>query len=146
LIAPNLPSLPPFEPALQSSPPLVADPPASPEAFVERYAACWRRRAPHELQLLYREDGSMLSPGLRRPLGRAELPAYYESLMRFIPDLELELETWAGDDELVFIEWQARGSVGGRSLRFGLADRFDLGAGLIANGRAYFDTLAVLVP
>jgi ketosteroid isomerase-like protein len=145
LVAPNLPSLPPFHVSLQSTPPLVADAPQNVEAFVESYSGCWRWRAPQELQQLYREDGCMWSPGLERPLARAELPSYYESLLRLIPDLVLELETWAGDEDLVFLEWRARGTVGGRALQFGLADRLDLGAGLILNGRAYFDTLALLV-
>ena len=53
----------------------------------------------------------------------------------------LERLAWAGDTDLLFFEWRARGSAAGREVSFGIAERFDAGG-----GRAYFDSLALSPP
>jgi len=63
-----------------------------------------------------------------------------------VPDLRMEIETWAGDGELAFLEWSASGTLAGKPLRFGVADRFDLAAGRVVAARAYWDTLALAHP
>jgi hypothetical protein len=60
-----------------------------------------------------------------------------------VADLRVEIETWAGDEALVFVEWSASGSRGGHPLRFGFTDRVDLVAGAPKDARAYYDTLAL---
>jgi hypothetical protein len=60
-----------------------------------------------------------------------------------IPDFELELLQWAGNDALVFLEWRVRGSAPGRPVEFGAAERFDLDAGRVASSHCYFDTMAL---
>ena len=73
----------------------------------------------------------------RRPLVSRVLPGV-SSEAPAVPDLERELLGWAGDDALFFLEWRARGTVGGRPVALGIAERLDGGA-----SRAYFDTLAL---
>jgi ketosteroid isomerase-like protein len=114
---------------------------ADAQSFVAACTDCWRRGEPHELDRLYRDDGSLAWPGLERPLGRAELPGWYRGIAGAAPDLRLELDTWAGDAALVFLEWKARLTLGGREIQLGIAERFDLAAGGVLAGRAYFDTL-----
>jgi hypothetical protein len=63
------------------------------------------------------------------------------ALPRLLPDLCQELQHWAGDDELLFLEWKATASVGGELLTLRLAERLELSAGRVRDGRAYFDTL-----
>ncbi len=79
------------------------------------------------------------SPGCTlaaRPLAEA-------ALRRRVPDVALRLLAEAGDDALVFREWEASGTLGGSTLRIGVADRLDLAAGTITSARSYFDTLAL---
>lgn len=63
-----------------------------------------------------------------------------------IPGFELEVLSWAGDEALAFIEWRARGTMGGRSIEFGAAERFDLDAARVASSHCYFDSLALSPP
>ncbi|MDJ0849984.1 MAG: nuclear transport factor 2 family protein [Myxococcota bacterium] len=68
--------------------------------------------------------------------GRA--PAQHRPLASALGDLEMELVAWAGDAELVFLEWKARAL----GLSFGVADRIDRAAGK-QDARAYYDTLTL---
>jgi len=76
----------------------------------------------------------------RRPLVSRVFPGI-RSDAPATPDLDLELLGWAGDGALRFLEWRARGSVGGKPIAFGIAERLDHGA-----ARTYFDTLALSPP
>ncbi len=71
-----------------------------------------------------------------------EIPEQHRGLAAALRGLRLELVDWAGDAELVFLEWQATAEVGGAELGFGLADRIDLAGGQ-ADARPYFDTLTL---
>lgn len=143
LVDPSLPALPPLVVSAQDDPPPIAEPEADHASIVRAIEDCWTRGKPEELQLLYREDGCLVGPGFARPLARSEMPAYHDAWSKLIPDLEMDLLTWAGDDEVLFLEWQARGTIGEARVIFGIAERFDLAAGLILHGRTYFDTLAL---
>jgi hypothetical protein len=70
-------------------------------------------------------------------------PIGLASLRGLVPDLKAKLLCEAGDDTLVMREWELRGTRAGQPLRCGLVDRFDLDAGRVAAGAAYFDTLAL---
>jgi hypothetical protein len=59
-------------------------------------------------------------------------------VVKSVAGLDLELLAWAGDEALLFLEWRARGDMGGKPVAFGIAERFDRGA-----GRAYFDSMAL---
>jgi hypothetical protein len=72
----------------------------------------------------------------RRPLVSRVFPGVAPEAPA-VPHLDLELLGWAGDETLRFLEWRAKGSVGGKPIEFGIAERLD-GSGT----RLYFDTLA----
>ncbi len=65
------------------------------------------------------------------------------SSLRAVSGTEMEVLAWAGDDALVFLEWRARRTAQGRAVEVGIAERFDLAAEGGADGRLYFDTLAL---
>src|SRR5262249_13832994 len=65
------------------------------------------------------------------------------ALRRRMADVALRLVAEAGDDALVFREWEARGTGGGKPVQIGVAARLDLAGGAIASARSYFDTLAL---
>jgi hypothetical protein len=115
VLAPDLPSLPGVDPELPAESPRAGQRVSGAEGFAEASARGWRR-------------------------GR---PSCCAALAPAFPDLELELEQWAGNASLVFLEWKASASVGGAPLRFGVVDRFELADGRARGGRAYFDTLAL---
>lgn len=85
---------------------------ASPEGFVEAMAASRARRRP------------------------------WPALGRALAELSASVAQWAGDDELVFVEWEVRGKISGAPFPLGVVERFDRrGDGVRV--RACFDTLAL---
>jgi ketosteroid isomerase-like protein len=85
-----------------------------------------------------------LNPDIPALLPHAEdEPVPLGELARLLPDLTLQVVSRAGDEALGFVEWRARASVGGAPFAFGIAERSELDGGIVRNGRAYFDTLAL---
>lgn len=110
---------------------------ASPEDVVKRCAEAWRAGRPEALAALFREDAALTSAGVSRPLGRAEVGAHYRRLAASLGDARLAPRSWAGDDTLLFVEWEA---VAPRAA--GLVERFDLRDGVVLAARQYFDSSA----
>jgi ketosteroid isomerase-like protein len=113
-VFPGVPSQPPFAFALPAPPGPIAT--RDPESFVRTRANSMNLAA--RLRLATRERAHSAGDGF-----------------------EFELSCWAGDAALLFLEWRATGAVGGKPVEFGVAERFDRGA-----GRAYFDSLALSPP
>lgn len=100
-------------------------------AFVEACAQAWANRRPATLAAHYRDDGALHTP-VSAPLGRASVAAFYERLA----PLALTPRAWAGDDELLFIEWEGQRGFAG-------VERVDRRDGLVLSGRLYCDSLAL---
>ena len=77
------------------------------------------------------------------PAAPATLPGRHDHrlLALLVPELVLELRAWAGDDTLLFLEWQARGRLGGAPFAVGVAERLELSGGRVTAAHSYFDTL-----
>ena len=73
------------------------------------------------------------------PVGRHDL----RGLALLVPELGLDLRSWAGDDTLLFLEWQAHGRLGGAPFAVGVAERLELAGGRVTDAHSYFDTLAL---
>jgi limonene-1,2-epoxide hydrolase len=146
-IDPGVPSLAPWlaprggdAPALDGA---VAGSEQSPRELVERCARAWRDGRPEALQDLFREDGSLLAPGLARPLGGSEIAGHYRRLSALLDGAGLSLRSWAGDDSLLFVEWQGAVPTPDGPYALGLVDRFDLVAGRVLAARSYFESAAL---
>ena len=94
-------------------------------------------------EMVEREDGVILNPGMDRPIARREIPGDYQLLLAVAPDLRQNRVSWAGDDELLYIEWQATGSIAGRPLSLPAVDRWLLDGGLASEGVASFDSVTL---
>jgi limonene-1,2-epoxide hydrolase len=121
----------------------VAGSDAGPEALVEASARAWREGRPEAVAELFREDAALLAPGLPRPLGRAEIPAFYRRLAGLLGGARLVPRCWAGDGTLLFVEWQATVPTPGGDYALGLVERFDLAAGRVLAARTYFESAAL---
>jgi limonene-1,2-epoxide hydrolase len=113
---------------------------ASPEALVRDCADAWSAGRPERIAGRFREDGALVTPGVARPLGRAEVGAHYRRLAALV-GAPLAPRSWAGDESLAFVEWEARPTAAG-ARRAGLVERFDLRDGLVLSARHYFDSSA----
>jgi hypothetical protein len=142
-LGPGVPSLPEYTPEADEAPD-PADPLTGPEEIMLRFGEAWTSDSGAALQRLFREDGTLSSPDVGRPIARDELAHYRADLRQRLPELRLELLCWAGDDVLAFGEWRMSGRTHGRTIQVGVVDRLDLAAGLVLSARAYFDTLDLL--
>ncbi|MDX2166661.1 MAG: hypothetical protein SF182_06340 [Deltaproteobacteria bacterium] len=100
-------------------------------AFVDACANGWTSGRPQAIAARYREDGALHTP-VTDPLARAQVAGFYERLA----PLALTPRAWAGDESLLFIEWEGRRG-------FACVERFDLRDGLVLSGRLYCDSLAL---
>jgi limonene-1,2-epoxide hydrolase len=116
---------------------------AAPEEIVTRCAEAWRAGAPEAIATLFREDGSWTAPGLRRPLGGEEIAAWLRHFAATLGGARLAPRAWAGDDTLLFVEWEGSVETPRGPHGFGLVDRFDLRGGRVLAGRTFFDANAL---
>src|SRR5262245_29384642 len=116
---------------------------ASPEQLVAACAEAWASGEPAAIASLFREDGALDVPGLARPLGGGEIAAYYTRLAALLGGARFAPRRWAGDDALLFIEWQGEVPTPRGPHAFGAVERFDLAGGRVLAARQYFETGAL---
>jgi ketosteroid isomerase-like protein len=146
-----MPSYPPtWTPSLVNTPAAGAGGSVDPADFVRRYDALWHGNndeVPIGLASCYNNTGMILNPGMLRPITKPEIPGYYEMLLATAPDLDPELQGWAGDSDSLCVEWLYRaraGSDGHHGLLLRVVDIFEFAGGAVQYGHAYFDTLTIL--
>lgn len=146
---PTLPSLPAYEPVIdqeleQAAHVRGSEPGLNPAEFLEQYAQLWQDPRPRQFAAFYHPQGHMLNPGMDRPLRKVEIPGYYAFLLSLIPDLRLERRAWAGDQQILYVEWHGSGTFTGKPFQLNLVDRFEFLDSQVISGQAYFDTVALL--
>ncbi|MEW6269631.1 MAG: nuclear transport factor 2 family protein, partial [Thermodesulfobacteriota bacterium] len=81
--------------------------------------------------------------GAPAPLARAEAADYRARLAALLRGAVPAPRALAGDDGLVFVEWEGSIPSGAGSYAFAMVDRFDLVDGRILAARSYFDAAAL---
>jgi hypothetical protein len=138
---PTRPSAPaPEAPGREAAGEAVAAGPDSPEQLAGRFAAAWGDGRPEALAAAFREDAALFAPDVARPLGRGEVAAHYRRLAARLGG-GLSLRRWAGDDALLFLEWEGS-APRGEAPPAGGVERLDLQGGRVLAARSYFDTTA----
>ncbi|OBI49940.1 hypothetical protein A5707_15800 [Mycobacterium kyorinense] len=141
---------PTWSPALVNTSAADGDESVDPADFVRRFDALWHNNnadVPVGLASCYNSTGMILNPGMLRPISKPEIPGYYEMLLAGTPDLDPELQGWAGDSDSLCVEWLYRGRTGfddGHELLLRVVDVFEFAGGAVQYGHAYFDTLTIL--
>ncbi|MEM7410510.1 MAG: nuclear transport factor 2 family protein [Myxococcota bacterium] len=137
----------PHLPAFPATTPLSAPTPPGPipaitgRALVDAIGELWKRGRPSELPLSFREDAAAWFPAQPAPLGREALASYAESFLGRFERFDFTPLRSAGDENLGFLEWEARAQIGTLSFALRGSDRFDLAPGGVLASRRYFDTL-----
>ncbi|UFW46485.1 MULTISPECIES: nuclear transport factor 2 family protein [Bradyrhizobium] len=124
-----------------------ADPPGrwEPSKFVDAYQAVWRNPSPMGFTNFYTPAGTILNPGMPRPIVKAEIPGYYAWLMRRVPHVHMALLDWAGDRDLVYAEWIGAGLQGELPFTVRVVDVFHFDDRGVHFGQAYYDTLKTIL-
>ena len=132
-----------------STPAAVADSrdsfPASAEKWVAAFIEGWR--APSGAAAFAAHFRPMLAPDVR--LTQPQLPdvigpdafesEFVRPLFALIPDIRAEVERWAAQGDVLYIELTLRGTLGGRPISWRACDRVTLRAGLAIERESYFD-------
>jgi hypothetical protein len=121
----------------------VAGSATTPEQVVAELARCWQEGRPQAIAALFREDASLVAPGVARPLGAGEVAGHLERLARLLGRTRLAPRSWAGDDSLLFVEWEAAVPAPEGGSPIGIVDRLDLVEGRVLAARSYFDSSAL---
>ena len=101
--------------------------PAEWEAFVDRFAEGWRLPKPdaflqHFLPLL--DENVVLSQPFGGPVrGRAAFERLFRGLFGLIPDAVGEVESWAAEGDILFMDLRISGTVGRRRVDLPTRDR-----------------------
>lgn len=114
-----------------------------PAALVESLARAWASGRTDEIRDHFREDGTLSAPGLARPLGWSEIAGAYAALRGALGGAGFELRSFAGDETLVFVEWEAMVPTPRGPHAFGCVERLDLACGRILSARLHFDASAL---
>lgn len=83
--------------------------------FMEAYLDNWRK-SPPDLRDVFHPEGTLLPPGNREPLDVAGAQRLVEGTRKTIPDVTLEILHWAERDGHIFIEWEMKGTIGGKKV------------------------------
>ncbi|TMM19217.1 MAG: nuclear transport factor 2 family protein [Actinobacteria bacterium] len=124
--------------------------PPSAEAWVAGFVEGWR--APTGPDAFAAHFRPMLAPDVR--LIQPRLPdvtgpqafedEFVRPLFRLIPDLRGEVERWAAQGEVLYIELTLRGTLGGQPVSWRVCDRVTLRDGLAVERESYFDPVPLL--
>jgi hypothetical protein len=113
--------------------------------FVARFQEFWRAPATADYSLL-RDDVTLVQPLAPVMHGIAEVRAMFAAVFAALPDMCGEVDRWSARDDVLFIEFRLRATLGGRPFEWPAVDRFRLDA----DGRAiervtWFDSLPLVV-
>jgi hypothetical protein len=115
------------------------------EEFVGKFAEVWADPTPERLTAFLHPEGRLRQPMEPEIVGREAALKYWRRLFSLLPDLRMEVLSWAGRDDLVFIECRARATLGGGPLEWRFTDRIRLDdEGLVTERVAYFDSLPLV--
>lgn len=91
-----------------------------PERFLANLAAFGAAPDRERYEALFDPaEGTVLHPGMQRPLGRDQVRRYMQNYLSAIPGFRFEIVAWAEKDGTVFAEAENRGTVGGEPLAWG---------------------------
>ena len=118
----------------------MTDWPAIHHDVLENFAKGWRDPHPHAWDDLVTEDVELTQPLLRDGAGRALWHEEARRLLAFAPGLTGDVLSWAGHDEVMFIDLRLNAVVGGAPLTFRLCDKLTLDtSGHVVRREAFFD-------
>lgn len=116
------------------------------ERFLERFRDFGRAPDPDKYEALFDpDDGTVLHPGMTRPLHRNQVRTYITTYLAGIPNFRFEIAAWAERDGTVFVEAHNSGNPGGGApMTWGSVYCVTLRGDRVLRGRAYADRVPVL--
>ncbi len=114
-------------------------------AFVQRFEEAWSRSAAEPLLELLTDDVVLRAPMMPTTVGKQAARAAFLRVFTAFPGLHVTVHEWAAREEILFIDFTASCTFGGRELSWRAVDRFVLRDGAGAERTSYFDALPILI-
>jgi hypothetical protein len=120
----------------------------------ERYVAAWKQGWSHgagetclneHAATILDEHTTYIQPLFDAVAGEEGMRRLFGRIFALIHDMRVELDHWAVDDGVAFIEFTLSGTVGGRPVQVRGVDRMRLDGDKLALRESYFDPLPLLI-
>ena len=96
------------------------------ERFMQHYMAIWPSFDAERLEEAIDPEATIHHSGMVNPIRGTEEPDYVRAIKALMPDIELEVASWAANGDVVFIEYEMRGTLAGQALIWTGIGRFKL--------------------
>ncbi len=120
--------------------PTVSD---APEGFIQLFETGWSLPKPDGFLDFFvphlHSDFVSTQPIFPEACGRNGFVALFRQVFALIEDFTTVVDSWAANDDSIFIKANCTGTLGGTSVEFQVCDRFVLRDGLILRRESYFD-------
>jgi hypothetical protein len=116
------------------------------ESFVEKFRRYWSAPSLGGFDPVLAEDVVLVQPLSPKMRGLAEVRAGFAPIFKWLPDLHAEVDRWAANGNVVYIEFRLIATLGGKSIEWPVVDRFVLGGdGKAIERVTYFDPLPIMI-
>jgi steroid delta-isomerase-like uncharacterized protein len=118
--------------------------PLSPEKqdFLERFKSFWAAPTGKRVREVIAPDATVHFSGAGTVSG-TDYVGVMGATLKSVPDIKVEVADYAESGELLFIFWNASGTIGGQEKRWHGVDRFHIRNGMAIEEQVIFDTKAL---
>jgi len=114
------------------------------ERFMQHYMEVWPSFDADRLEEAIDPEATIHHSGMMSPIRGAEEPEYVRAIKALMPDIELEVANWAAGGDVVFIEYEMRGTLAGQPLSWTGIGRFKLRGDRAIDAIGRWDNLDLL--
>jgi hypothetical protein len=123
---------------------VTTDWPAVHREVVDTFAKSWANPGPDAWGEILTDDVELNQPMLPRAHGRKMWQKEGARLLALLPDMRGEVLSWAGREDMLFIELELSGTLGGRPLAFRAVDKIWITpSAQIARRDSFFDSTPI---
>lgn len=114
------------------------------ERFMQRYMEVWPSFEADQLWKAIDPQATIHHSGMESPIRGEDEPDYVRAIKALMPDIGLEVTSWAAREDVVFIEYEMSGTVAGRPLTWTGIGRFKLRGERAVDAIGRWDNLDLL--
>lgn len=114
------------------------------ERFMQRYMEVWPSFDADRLDEAIDPEATIHHSGMTAPIRGVDEPDYVRGIKSLMPDIGLEVVSWAADGDVVFVEYRMSATLAGRSLSWTGIGRFKLRGERAIDAIGRWDNLELL--
>lgn len=114
------------------------------EQFMQHYLDVWPSLDADRLDEAIDPEARVHHSGMAEPIRGDDEPDYVRAIKALMPDIRLEVANWAARDDIVFVEYEMRGTLAGQTLIWTGIGRFKLRGERAIDAIGRWDNLELL--